>query len=282
MQITLDALGTRWWITLPNKNKNLKSELTSIITNFEKDYSRFNKDSFIGRLNDSKCLDNPPEELINMLTYALDVYSQTNGVFNISIGSELEKSGYGKESDSKSIVSKDLPKDVNVSLNKISLSDKTRIDLGGFGKGWLIEKLAGYLKHEGVSSFLINGGGDITSHGGSENIYLENPLEPNEYIGEVILQYNSLASSSNLKRAWESGGKKHSHIIHPGGNKLEGILSMHVMADSILFADTFATIFLLVDRETRLNYAMRYGFEFMEVLADHTTFRTPGFSFISN
>jgi thiamine biosynthesis lipoprotein len=282
MQITLDALGTSWWITMPVEFKNLESEVISIITTFESNYSRFESNSLVGKLNTNKFLMNPPRELVDMLTYALDVYSQTDGVFNISIGSELEKSGYGKESDKKSRISNNLLKDIVFSDKEITISDSTRIDLGGFGKGWLIEKVAGFLKEKGVKDFTINGGGDITSRGKSANIYLENPLNPTEYIGQVKLDNNSVASSSNIKRSWENKGIKHSHVIHPSGKNLDDVLSVHVMAGNILFADTFATIFLLVDRRKRLEYSSRYGFEFMEVLTGNNTFRTPGFSFVPN
>lgn len=282
MQLTLDALGTRWWITVPKMKEDAASKLREVITIFEDDYSRFKSDSFIGKLNAKKHLDMPPEELVNMLTYALDVYIQTNGVFNISIGSELEKSGYGIEIDKNSKISKDLTQDINVEKDKITISNYVRLDLGGFGKGWLIEKLSVFLQNEGYDNFFINGGGDITTRGDAQEILIENPSDSAEYIGTVNLENNSLASSSNLKRRWEASGKTHSHIKHPKGKVNEDVLSVHVLAPSILFADTFATIFLLVNREDRLTYSARYGFEFMEVLSDNTTFRTPGFPFEPN
>lgn len=279
MILELTALGTKWWINTSEKlPKNISKEINKIVLEFEQNYTRFNNSSYIGILNDKKILINPTDELLSILTFALDVYSQTNGVFNISIGSELEKSGYGIKHDISSKVSKDLIKDISITKESIKLSKSTRIDLGGLGKGWLIEKLAGYLKHSGINNFIINGGGDITTSGNAVDIYLEHPLNSKLQIGKVELHNNSLASSSNIKRSWINKGKRRSHIIHPEDNKLDDLLSVHVMADSILFADTFATIFMLVNRKKRLEYCERYGFEYMEILEDMTVFKTPGFN----
>ena len=283
MKFELEALGTHWWIELPSgTKKSLKAEFLNVIEEFEDNYSRFKPESLIGRLNTNKTLPSPPAELINMLRFALDTYQATDGLFNISIGSRLEKIGYGAESDDQSEVSNNLHEDLIISEDSINLSDTTRIDLGGFGKGWLLEKLAGWLEHKGIHNFLLNGGGDITVRGKEQEILIENPEVESEYIGKVILKNSSLASSSNIKRAWEKDGKKHAHIQHPSGKELEGILSMHILAPSILFADTFATIFLLTDRETRLEYAGLYNLEFLEVHKNLQTFSTPGFEFQPN
>lgn len=279
MQVTLDALGTKWWITLPNGAKDtLIKELKSTITEFEDKYSRFKSTSLIGKLNDFKILKNPPAELINMLNYALDVYEATEGVFNISIGSKLEKTGYGIKVDKSSKVSSSLLDDVIISEEKILLSKNTRIDLGGFGKGWLIEKLAGLLKHRGIEKFIINGGGDITVYGEPETIYIGHPTDEAMHVGGITINNQSLASSSNLKRTWEFKGKKHAHIVHPKNDSKVDVLSIHVLAENILFADTFATVFLLVPRSKRLELAHRYQLNFMEILPDLTTFKTGRFN----
>lgn len=279
MIIELLALGTKWWISLPEgSDETFLENITQIIMEFENNYSRFDSNSLVSKLNDSKKLQNAPTELINMLNYAFDVYESTEGKFNISVGAALEKSGYGYKTDASSKISTKLKNDIKINDRDISLSKFTRIDLGGFGKGWLIEKIAGYLKSEGIEDFVINGGGDIAVGNYNSTIFIEHPLESNLQIGEINLKNNALASSSNIKRSWTIDGKNHTHIINPSKKPRTDILSMHVLAKNILFADTFSTVFMMVDRNKRLEYASAYNLEFMEILSDLTTYKTSGFN----
>lgn len=279
MLYEFDALGTKWWIHLPKKSfKSNVDIIKNTVEDFENNYSRFKEDSYIGRLNDSNQLSNPPAELVNMLTYAVDVYNATDGIFNISVGSALEKSGYGKKYDENSKISRDLPRDIKISPDKVTLNSKTRVDLGGFGKGWLIQKLSEILKQNGTKYFSVNGGGDIVNYGKPKEFLIEHPTENNLYIGKIVLNNQSLASSSNIKRSWRYKGKEQAHIIHPKNANTSSILSIHVLAENILFADTFATIFILVDREKRHQFAKKYGLEFLEIMPDMTTYRSTGFN----
>lgn len=279
MHYEFDALGTKWWIYLPKKSyKSNVDIIKNTVEDFENNYSRFKEDSFIGQLNDNKYLDSPPSELVNMLTYAIDVYKATDGIFNISVGSALEKLGYGKKSDENSEISDNLLQDIKISPDKITLSPNTRIDLGGFGKGWLIQKLSEILKQNGTSYFSINGGGDIVNYGKPKEFFIEHPTENDLYIGKIVLNNQSLASSSNIKRSWQHKGKEYAHIIHPESIKTSSVLSVHVLTENILFADTFATIFMLVDRPKRHQLAKEYGLDYLEIMPDMTTYRSPGFN----
>lgn len=283
MIIELLALGTKWWISLPeDSDETFLENITQMVMEFESNYSRFDDTSYISKLNDNKRLENAPQELINMLKYALDVYDATDGIFNISVGSKLEKSGYGYKKDMSSKISKSLRNDLLIKDDVLSLSKNTRIDLGGFGKGWLIEKLAAYLQNESIFDYVINGGGDIAVGNYSSTIYIEHPLDASQQIGEIILKNNALASSSNIKRSWIINSKEQAHIVNPNNRSKSKILSMHVLADRILFADTFATVFMLVEREKRLELAHKYNLEFMEILPDLTVYKTKGFNIVLN
>lgn len=58
------------------------------------------------------------------------------------------------------------------------------IDLGGLGKGWLIDKLSDLLRNEGYKEFLINGGGDMyVSSTEKQECYIEHPRDTELVIG---------------------------------------------------------------------------------------------------
>ena len=222
---TLKALGTTWWIEIfdglsHKQRQTIYDSLTLFVQQFENNYSRFNPNSLLNKLNQEGKLENPPAELVEMIKLSLDLYNDTDRIFNIMVGEKLENDGYDQK---YSFVAKNEtvkipnPHDViNIENNKITLQSGS-IDLGGIGKGYLINLLSNLLRNKfGIQYFLINGGGDIygTSECGKPiTIYLEHPTEAETYLATTEIFNQGFASSSPHKRAWKHGGKSYSHII---------------------------------------------------------------------
>jgi thiamine biosynthesis lipoprotein len=248
---TYDALGTKWWIELfetiaEERLTIVKDDCEAFATDFEANYSRFKSDSLITRLNTQRTLSKPPTELIEMLRYGKELYLQTDTKFNILTGHIQEAKGY--DADYSFVDSDTIPlpgnpiTDLNVTADEISLSGISKVDLGGFGKGYLIDQLAQRLqtKHK-VQFFLINGGGDIfaTSNKGQPiPIRVEHPTNPKRF-GSTTLLNEAFAASSRYKRKWHTSSGEHNHII---GNSKTGSF---VKAARAVEADAQATIQLL-------------------------------------
>jgi FAD:protein FMN transferase len=284
-EFIFEGLGTRWWIELDGSKASSKmaSSLKCVAQEFEGAYSRFLPSSQLGMLNDSKTLPKPSPEMINMLQYALKMHATTDGIFNISVGSLLEKNGYGQPNDPGARVSNQIDETIIISKDQIEIDASVRLDFGGFGKGWLIEKMSQKLASEGIKDYVINGGGDIAVGDQPQKLYIEHPLDNLQYIGYIIARNSSLASSSLQKRQWEKQGKIKSHIVHPGGKATDlSLLSIHIAAKSALTADTFATVFLLIGHEKRCQLAQKFGLQFLEVRSDGSFWQTPGFGFCPN
>jgi thiamine biosynthesis lipoprotein len=120
------------------------------------------------------------------------------------------------------------------------------VDLGGYGKGWLIDKLANDLKEHSIDHFLVNGGGDMyaTSDASGEAIaiYLEHPTEVGKYLIETKLKNQGFAASSPFKRRWKSGDKTYTHVV-----AISDVpeIATFVKADTATDADAFATVAML-------------------------------------
>lgn len=262
-------------------SKQLSDAIVARAEHFASSYSRFKLASLIGRLNDTKQLENSPLELRQMITYCLDMFKKTNGVFNISIGSELEKLGYGAAYKPGSRLSDELSDDITISGKSIKIAEHIRLDLGGMGKGWLIDSLSEVLEENGHDIFLINGGGDIKAGSAKQRVFIEHPKDADLAIGELWLQHAALASSSLLKRRWaDPSGKLFSHI-QPAGKKpvAKDLLSIHVKAKNATLADVLATTFLLVEHDERLSLAKLFGASFLEVRSDLTFWQSEAFGF---
>ncbi|MGD8373912.1 MAG: FAD:protein FMN transferase [Candidatus Woesebacteria bacterium] len=278
-----DALGTHWQIETDQKNLAIQQEILSEVSRFEQNYSRFIDSSLVCRLNRNKKLYGAPKEFLEIFQYCLDMYCQTDGAFNISVCSELERLGYGKEHDFKDKISNNLSTDVLLLDRQIVMADFVKIDLGGIGKGWLIHKISEIFKVNGLYNYVINGGGDILVGASLQEVLIEHPNDATLAIGKVAIALEAIASSSNSKRVWAgSDGQAYSHIV-PGRRHTQvqpDLLSVHVRSNSIKIADALATTFLLVDRKKRVQLANEFNVDFMEVRQNLTFWQTANFGFI--
>lgn len=273
----LEALGTHWQIEFATDNANATgviSKLEELIRAFEDDYSRFLPESKLSVLNQTGVCKKPAQEFSDMLQYGLDLYRVTNKQFDMSIGSVLESKGYGRSAEGAT-QSTNLAEDLIITQESIRLAPNRHLDLGGFGKGWLVDKLAKHLASQGITDYVINGGGDILAGLQPKTLYIRDPQNHDQYIEELTLQSCALAGSSSLGRTWlDSANTQHSHISSVYSSD---ILSSHVIAPTALVADSYATIVQLVSYDAAIELAKTQKFEFMIVYKDRTSVRTQGF-----
>lgn len=278
-----DALGTHWWIAYLSDTPNLQAVKDAVMqcaTEFGAAYSRFSESSQLSKLNDSKVLQNPGDEIRGMVLYALDMYKRTNKLFNISVGATLENKGYGKEVDAEAHLSDNLTADVTVSEQAIKIAPHVRLDFGGFGKGWLIDKIAVLLEENGIKYYVINGGGDIKVRSDEAvELALEHPTDASMMIGTVAVKSGALAVSSPIKRTWQVNGVTQTHIVNTADPTQElDVLSSFVRADTALLADTLSTLLLFASKDVRERIVNAFAIEYLLVLQDYSVVATPNFS----
>jgi thiamine biosynthesis lipoprotein len=263
---TITGLGTTWWVEIfdeisTEQSQVIHDDVRLFIAEFDAKYSRFTPDSYISTLNAAHKLPQPEPEVIKILEYGLKLYHDTNGVFNFLIGEQLASHGYDPlYSFSPKDESFEIPDPTDVLL----LSDMQvilsvgHIDIGGYGKGYLIDLIAGKLTDEyGLKEFLINGGGDMyatAENGKPVTIYLEHPTSPNTYIAETTLFYEGFAASSTHKRRWEHAGKTYTHIIDSKtGESSQNSVAVFVKAPTAKAADGWSTTLLLSAPENHIG-----------------------------
>lgn len=265
MSITaFSAIGTTWWIEIfteinAERLDVIIRDIQLFVTKFENRYSRFTYDSLISTLNRERTLSQPDTECRAILQYGLDLYTRSNGLFNVLVGETLLARGYDASYSFKATTQPlTIPnprEHLGISLHTISLTAGS-IDLGGYGKGYLIDLIAKRLQtHHNINEFLINGGGDMfgTSDAGNPiSLYLEDPLSPGRYLGTTTIYNQGFAASSPHKRAWNSAGQTYTHIVDPHHNLTEQFDASFVIAATAVTADAFATVALF---DTEANFA---------------------------
>ena len=251
-QFTFEAIGTHFWIEIFDEvtDKELEStkgrlELLSSI--FNQQYSRFRTDSWISILNRERRLEHPSEECRALLLYGKALYLRTHGTFNLLTGHILEARGYDanysfKAVDGAEALSTCNPlTDLTINETEVRLACGN-IDIGGYGKGWLIDMMKEDLHTHGIEHFLINGGGDMYAtsdvSGEAITIYLEHPTNTSQYLIETKLHNQGFAASSPFKRQWTDSGKTYTHIV---SDKKVPMLAAFTKARTATEADAFAT-----------------------------------------
>lgn len=254
----ISALGTRWHIELFTDecdSNAIHTDLLSYISTYEKRYSRFLGSSLVSTLNKTGAVDTPDQAFIDILTYGQNLYTKTNGTFNILVGAELSARGYNSaytftpEQPHSTQIIPSPQTDLHISSERITLT-AGGLDLGGFGKGYLIDLVAKRLTtvHH-IDYFLINAGGDM--YGTSDNgtpitIYLEHPNDATQSIFTTSLHHQGFAASSAQKRRWTHENTNHTHLVATTEHIADlDTVASYVIADSATAADVLATTSLL-------------------------------------
>jgi thiamine biosynthesis lipoprotein len=184
-----------------------------------------------------------------MLQLGESFHKDSSQIFDLFIKRNLESKGYGKKIDR---VEADLEVDENEGRffkkgEKIFLNTSEQVDLGGIGKGYLIDKLARFLQIElGLKYFLINGGGDLyatSDHEKPVKVLLEHPTDQSLAIGEVELLNQSLCVSSSFKRVWQKDGRTANHFISASDKEIQA--ASYVLGSEATSTDVLATILCL-------------------------------------
>lgn len=241
------ALGTRWYIELFEPVLDeivLTVDIHDYLLAFEHKFSRFRVDSLLTKLNQAGQLDNADDETLDLFKKALELYEATSGVFNIAVGAELEAIGYNAAYSFTHTA--ELPKERPRLPDVLSIDETSirvagaQLDLGGIGKGYLIDRLAEHLRTRGHRYFVINGGGDMyisSDHGEPVKIILAHPQDMSQQIGSVALKDQGFAASSPYVRAWKDKvtGEARNHLL------TDKTVASYIVAPDATTADVWAT-----------------------------------------
>lgn len=264
-----EALGTLWYLEVfdkidPEQLPGIRERVENLILTFQKKYSRFTPDSLLNDLNYDKSVDFD-NDLWEMLQLGENFYKDSSQAFDLFIKRNLENKGYGKKIDR---VEANLKVDEKENRfyqkgDRIFLNTTEQIDLGGIGKGYLIDKLTHFLQNDlDLKCFLINGGGDLyatSDHGAPVKVLLEHPTDQSLAIGEVELFNQSLCVSSSFKRVWQKDGQTANHFISASDKEIQ--TASYVVGSEATSTDVLATILCLLgnDQSAVAKILMKYG-----------------------
>jgi FAD:protein FMN transferase len=126
--------------------------------------------------------------------------------------------------------------DLQFDGNKINSKNRAvKIDLGGYAKGYALDRAIEILKKDGVRNALINIGGNIIAMGERGNrpwrIGIQHPRKSSAIAAMDIYDGEAIGTSGDYQRYFEKDGKRYCHIIDPAtGMPVENVQSVSVVA----------------------------------------------------
>jgi FAD:protein FMN transferase len=282
-QFTFNALGGVCDIDVVGTERpdRLIDFAVAEVKRIEIKYSRYIESSIVGQINAQAGHDwvSCDVETCGLLDYANTLYEHSGGLFDITSGVLRRVWDFGKnKTPSLDELAQVLPligwSKFERTGNKVRLKKSgMQIDLGGFGKEYAVDRVATIFFENGVTSALINFGGDVRALGTKPDgspwqIGIQDPRQLDQCFATLSLSQGALATSGDYERFFELDGQRYCHILNPKtGMPVSFWRSVTVLAPLTSAAGATSTIAMLL-QEQGLNYLQNSGFAFLAV--DHT------------
>lgn len=208
-------------------------------------------------------------ETAQMLELALEYGKSSAGLFDISIGqlSQLWDFGGANHVPSQEELEKALP---TVDYRQLEISGspegdysatlhdpESRLEPGGIAKGYIADRVADFLREQGVRAAIIDLGGNIVTVGEKSDgqpwvIGVETPFsERTEVIGALSIGEASIVTSGIYERQFTQDGQLYHHILDPrtGFPAESDLLSVSIISLSSAQGDGLSTLAFLLGRE---------------------------------
>lgn len=250
-------------ITVDERDADLITEGFDIIKEVEKSLSSYDPDAKIYRLNKNRRaeLDGFSYEA---LLLSKKYYAATDGYFDITIGS-ITKDLYRFGEDERVASLAELA-GANVSFGALRfnegeafLEEGAKVDLGGMGKGFGVDKAAEFFRSKDAKSVLIAASGDIRCLSLCR-IEVQSPFKEDDVLlsFETIKDDLGITTSGNYNRYIIS--TKNNHLIDPKAKKPQSLfVSITLVSDiSSSDLDAYATAASVMP--------MKKAYEFLDAL----------------
>lgn len=196
-----------------------------------------------------------PTEVAAMLKEAAELSAQSGGLFNPAIGGLVKLWGFHADEfkavlpDDKEIAKlvaakpqmSDLafhssPSDKGETVS--SRNPTVQLDLGGYAKGYALDRAAALLKQQGIHNALINIGGNIMAlgrHGDRAwRIGIQHPRRPGPIATMELHDGEAIGTSGDYQRYFELDGKRYCHLIDPRtGQPVTGVQAASILTSGI-------------------------------------------------
>ena len=239
-----------------------------IVTDLEKKVSVTDPDSEIYAINlqGAGTLTGEAEELMKL---ALSMCSRTEGMLDISVYPVVRAWGFTTgayqipemETLQKLLPLVDYTKiQYDSATGQVTIPEGMTIDLGSIAKGYAGQLAAQYLRDHGVTSALLNLGGNVQTIGSKPDgtpwsIGIQDPKGSSPMMA-LSVSDQAVITSGGYERYFEQDGQTYWHIMDPatGRPARSGLLSVSVIGEQGSVCDALSTALFVMGLEKAARF----------------------------
>ncbi len=248
-----------------NRDVSLLENCMELCGQYEQIFSRTREDSELylfnnGSLRDTEGNSQVSHELYELISMGLAYGELSQGTLDITVApisslwdfssGEGAAQVPGEHILQEALAFVDYKKVKLLPDNKVYLPEGMKLDLGAVAKGYIADRMKEYLLNQGVSSAVINLGGNVLCIGSKSpkepfQIGIQQPFqEYNETVAVMKISDISVVTSGIYERCFTTEeGTFYHHILNPdtGYPCDNNLLSVTIAAESSMEADALST-----------------------------------------
>jgi FAD:protein FMN transferase len=285
------AMGGTAAIVLVGGTRNLLDDCFALLGGLETAWSRFIEGSELWQLNWSRgSAVRVSAPTVRLVTELISAWSLTDGDFDPTTLPCLVAEGYGSswvEEDRRTALPETAawPGDmscIDIDGLEVRLPLGTTLDAGGLGKGLAADIVTAFALNRGARGALAEVGGDLVVAGEAPDgvawtVGIEDPFAPGTDLTVVRLIAGAVATSSRLKRRWNTPSGSAHHLIDSatGRSAVTTTVASTVIAGSGARAEALSKLAFVREPGRLLAWLPRVDAYGLVVASDHGRRQSP-------
>lgn len=245
------------------QQRNFQHEIDSIFATVDNSVSLWNPNSIISKVNRNEDVE-LDRIFIDNFNVAVKAAELSNGLFDPTISPLVAAWGFSYNNredmtDAKIDSLRQLVdyRKVRIEDNRLIKDDpRMSLDFNAVAQGYTSDIIGAFFESNGISNYLINTGGEILAKGTKPNgrpwvVGIETPAKEWDSAptiqARLELTDKGLVTSGSTRKYIEKDGQRYSHSIDPrtGRSVEHNLLSVSVVAETSVWADALASVFML-------------------------------------
>jgi thiamine biosynthesis lipoprotein len=264
-----------------------KLQVDSLLQQIDASMSLYKPGSLINQFNAAERYLRVDDGFRTVLRKSFEIYQKTAGRFDVTVAPLVQLWGFGPVPVQRFPDSSEVRGALKqVGMSKLRLkgnilyktNPKICIDLNGIAQGYSVDQVAGFLKAQGIQSYMVEIGGEVVVHGlkpdgSGYRIGIEGPVPENAALGTaegtavfrhiVELKQGAITTSGNFNKYLKYKNGKISHLIDPKtGYPLNNrMISVTIYAADAITADGYDNALMAMDVEEAMAFAKKANLE---------------------
>ena len=259
--VTVFAMDTVMDLTVYGGPEALLSDAEELIRSLEGAFSVTDPASEISALNRAGAGD-VGDDTAEGLGAALDICARTGGRLDCTVYPVLRAWGFTagdyripSDGELSALVSHVGWRQVSLEGNHVTLGEGQMVDLGAVAKGYTGDRLLSLFREAGVTSALVNLGGNVQALGTKPDgslwkVAVADPMGSG-YAGVLQTADRAVITSGGYERYFEENGRIYRHILDPetGIPVDNGLISVTVVGERGVLCDGLSTALFVMGEE---------------------------------